>query len=792
MTFSDIFRKATGEEPFPYQVALAEGADLPESLKAPTGSGKTAAIVLGAWLYRRRFAEPAVRAATPRRLVYCLPMRTLVSQAEREITRWLRNLGLLDEGRGIDRGDGVSIHILMGGDVDGDWMLHPERDAVIVGTLDMLLSRALNRGYGMSRYAWPWQFALLSNDSLWAFDEVQLMGVGLTTALQLCGIQRKLGTYGPAHALFASATLSEPWLSSVDHPDPGRQGGLSEDDLASPALSARRHAVKKLERARTPLAKGSETLLAKEILSAHRAGHRTIVVLNTVDVAVAVYRKLVAAARGVSVALLHSRFRPVDRTAAIASATDAAFTGIVVATQVIEAGVDVSSAVLFTELAPWASLVQRAGRCNRRGEYADARVIWIDVPEKNAAPYEPAELAAARASLEAMPGFSPAEIEAADVTLDAPKGRHVLRRRDVESLFDTTPDLAGMDLDVSRFIRESDERDLQIFWRPEADTGRKVWPTRDELCAAPVYKVREWTKRPDVRLFRWDPLGTAEDGRPGSWKTARASELYPGIVLLATSGSGGYAPDIGFAADLTEPVSAVPAPEVEAEADPDDRWSMDRSPVTLGVHACDTRQEAEAIVARLSNAVPAETVIRAAHAHDLGKAHPVFQETMRKASGIGPDDGRLWAKSAGRARHSRPRFRHELASALAWLSFDDAADRDLVAYLLAAHHGKVRLSIRALPGEKTPKGEGVRFARGVWEGDVLPEVDLGRGVVVPSTRLSLSAMEIGEAEGRPSWSAMALRLLSELGPFRLAYLEALVRAADARASARREREGRVS
>ena len=36
--------------------------------------------------------------------------------------------------------------------------------------------------------------------------------------------------------------------------------------------------------------------------------------------------------------------------------------------------------------------------------------------------------------------------------------------------------------------------------------------------------------------------------------------------------------------------------------------------------------------------------------------------------------------------------------------------------------------------------------------------------------------------GRGSWQDQALQLLTELGPFRLAYLEALLRAADVRAS----------
>jgi hypothetical protein len=73
----------------------------------------------------------------------------------------------------------------MGGADDGEWDQHPERDAILIGTQDMLLSRVLNRGYGMSRYRWPVHFGLLSNDCLWVMDEVQNMGSGLVTTAQL-------------------------------------------------------------------------------------------------------------------------------------------------------------------------------------------------------------------------------------------------------------------------------------------------------------------------------------------------------------------------------------------------------------------------------------------------------------------------------------------------------------------------------------------------------------------------------------------------------------------------------
>lgn len=70
MTFDELFFRATHRTPCPYQRALALAPDLPEALSAPTGAGKTAAVVLS-WLYRRRFAPPEICRATPRRLVLC-------------------------------------------------------------------------------------------------------------------------------------------------------------------------------------------------------------------------------------------------------------------------------------------------------------------------------------------------------------------------------------------------------------------------------------------------------------------------------------------------------------------------------------------------------------------------------------------------------------------------------------------------------------------------------------------------------------------------------------------------
>jgi CRISPR-associated endonuclease/helicase Cas3 len=179
----------------------------------------------------------------------------------------------------------------------------------------------------------------------------------------------------------------------------------------------------------------------------------------------------------------------------------------------------------------------------------------------------------------------------------------------------------------------------------------------------------------------------------------------------------------------------------------------------------------------------------------------VFQGAL--PAGV-PDSAKIWAKAKGTwKRYSRPHFRHELASALAVLDprnekIPDVL-RDLIAYLVAAHHGKVRLSIRSLPNERHPpksggdgNGNERRFARGVWDDDELPTTDLGASVTAPAVRLSLEPMEMGLCTeqpfaDKPSWAERMIRLRDAVGPFQLSYLEAILRAADMRASRAAER-----
>ena len=805
--YGAFFRKALDSEaePYPYQLRLA-GGPWPELLDVPTGLGKTAAVVL-AWLYKRFHGD----SETPRRLVYCLPMRVLVEQTQQNIEDWLKRLDCFAE---TAEEKGVSVHRLMGGEADiRSWLEHPEKDMILIGTQDMLLSRALMRGYGMSRYRWPMDFALLHHDALWVFDEVQLMGAGLPTSTQLEAFRRRADMPGSAKSLWVSATLNRQWLNSIDlrpHLDSLHTMALSEQEKQDPVVRKRREAAKRLRQAGVGLDAGSGKsgaktyldALTRSVLEAHSGDAPTLVVLNNVQRCQGLYERLAVQFKGHSdppeLMLVHSRFRQAERTAinqrilAVRPDDDV----IVIATQAIEAGVDISSRVMFSELAPWSSLVQRFGRCNRAGEYDEARVYWLDISsgEKLSPPYTDEELDAARTILCGLESVSAADLPAVENALPL---YQVIRRKDFLELFNTDPDLSGFDIDISPWIRDGGTPPVQVFWREISDTpDGEGAPVRDELCPVSIGQIRAHLKKLEKKhgqaAFVWDSLDR-------QWKTVSADNVRPGMTLMLRCADGGYEPVMGFMAGYIGKHQPVPALKGSNEAEAsygDDRRSVAGRAVTLAQHLADVGAEAERLCTAVRESHHRSSVVQAAFWHDVGKAHSVFQAMLLDNDAKAADKAsEIWAKSEANARNrsgirssrsgsdGRRHFRHELASLLAWLEHGDRSDQhDLIAYLIAAHHGKVRMGLRALPDEQGP-GDARRFARGVWDGDTLPAFQFGDRRL-PETTLRLDVMELGDGALGSSWSTRTQRLLKQHGPFRLAWLETLVRLADWRASAR--------
>jgi len=702
------------------------------------------------------------------------------------------------------------------------------------------------------------EFALLHLDAQWVFDEVQLMGAGRATSAQLEAFRRHdageavrkcTRAPNPARSLWISATLEPEWLRTVDFRAPveGTHEVRRLDPQEEPDVRIRRLATAKKALTLAPIApesakaadiKAYVAQVAHSVLRAHCRGHMSLVILNRVqraqdlrDALVEEMRSAKSAATPPGLALVHGRFRPADRRREFEKVVGGDGHGgsmdlIVVATQAVEAGVDLSAAVLWTELAPWSSMVQRFGRANRHAKLEDgADVRWIDLLSKAeddktvealSRPYSAGDMEVTRERLQTLTDVAPARLPPAG-DIDPP--RRVIRRKDLDDLFDTDPDLTGFDVDISPYVRDADDTDVRVFWRDLPGVGDKPpHPRAEELCAVPIGAAGDWLKkvRKQRSVFIRDPQWRRADGPIGSappgW-TRLMQDPWPGLVLLADVKAGGYCEASGFTgnpAHIPNPIaddgerldgSAKP-PNLrhaeaggESEAHDEDPRSEIGVPVLLDAHL----RHVEAEAGTLCDALEVDTdaraaIVRAARWHDVGKVHEVFQDTMRR--GVRDEEAvseaALAKTEASNLRHGRAYFRHELASALALLAQERwSRDADLTAYLVAAHHGKVRMNLRALPREPAPTDTdraGARFARGIWEGDDLKPVDLSGGERWAGGRLTLSLMELGwDDVTRESWTERTRDLLTRFGPFRLAWMETLVRMADWRASAK-ERE----
>jgi CRISPR-associated endonuclease/helicase Cas3 len=226
--------------------------------------------------------------------------------------------------------------------------------------------------------------------------------------------------------------------------------------------------------------------------------------------------------------------------------------------------------------------------------------------------------------------------------------------------------------------------------------------------------------------------------------------------------------------------------------------------------------------------------------HDTGKVHPAFNNSIecenrpsRRDLAKAPKQAwlpvnRLYPMQNGPRRAG---FRHELASVLTMLEIlkrhnpdhpallgpwrallanagmapssttvpipqpspleqeilDLSAEHfNLAAYLVCAHHGKVRLAWHACPADQASGDEQPRI-RGLRDGDQLPALPLVAADhtlhVLPETTIDLAPAAAGlSPRTGPSWTERVLALLAAHGPFTLAWLEALLRAADQRAS----------
>ena len=389
---------------FPWQLVLldrlldgAVGADdRPLAIDVPTGLGKTATMAI--WLVAR-----AAGAEVPRRLVYVVDRRAVVDQAT-EVADGLRTLvendPALKQALGLDRP--LPISTLRGQFADNrEWMVDPSVPAIVLGTVDMVGSRLLFEGYGVSRKMRPYAAGLLGVDSLIVLDEAHLVA---PFEQLIERIARGVAVAG------REAASPVPRLRLLSLSATGRGGGrarevvgLTKQDHAHCVVSLRLTAAKRLVLRPEVAAKLLASRVADEawqIAAAARRPVRCAVFCDRRTDAQAVADAL-RARPGVAagdVELLVGARRVHERTQVTNWLLEHGFLpprpgaqppaalerpAFVVATAAGEVGVDLDADHMVADLVAWERMVQRLGRVNRRGE-GDAQVVVIPAAQDDA------------------------------------------------------------------------------------------------------------------------------------------------------------------------------------------------------------------------------------------------------------------------------------------------------------------------------------------------------------------------------------------------------------------------
>ena len=141
---------------------------------------------------------------------------------------------------------------------------------------------------------------------------------------------------------------------------------------------------------------------------ADKPDKKTLIILNTVDKAVKLAETLREKMPSKEIILLHSRFMYPDRRSKeheIERKKDVPH--VLISTQISEVSLDISYDLLFTEISPLASMIQRFGRVNRYGiktTHVNAHLYEPTIEDDSYYPYSPGEIEATRKVIRELEG----------------------------------------------------------------------------------------------------------------------------------------------------------------------------------------------------------------------------------------------------------------------------------------------------------------------------------------------------------------------------------------------------
>ncbi|MCL2163475.1 MAG: CRISPR-associated helicase Cas3' [Oscillospiraceae bacterium] len=311
-------------------------------LEAPTGGGKT--------LSSLRFALEHARIHGMDRIIYIIPYLSILSQTANEIRRVLN----------ADENVVLEHHSNFMPDSTENFKLQTDRwDApIILSTqiqfLESIFSAKgsdLRKLHNMSR-------------SVIIFDEAQSLPVKCVHLFN--GAVNFLHRVCGSTVLLCTAT--QPLLDTVERPIIFSPNPSIAKCGAAPKLY---HIVKALTPGGYAYPQLAEFIMGKHVNS-------TLIIVNTKSAAKSLYEELKK--HGAPALHLSTNMCPAHRDNVIAELRrrlDAKESVICISTQLIEAGVDISLECVIRDIAGLDSVYQAAGRCNRHGEYGEAKNVYV-------------------------------------------------------------------------------------------------------------------------------------------------------------------------------------------------------------------------------------------------------------------------------------------------------------------------------------------------------------------------------------------------------------------------------
>lgn len=359
-----FFKEITGFNPYSFQLAaiksIIEGKSI--ILRAPTGSGKSEAILMP---FLFLYAQNLTGKTFPNQLIYSLPMRVLVNNLGDRFKNYCKKIKNLK----------IAIH--HGENPESELFL----EDIIVSTIDQTVGAYCCVPLSMSLRSGNIPAGSVSSAFL-VFDEVHTYNPDF--ALQSILVLLEHSSILKIPFAIISATLPDSFLEYI-------RKEFENVEIIDVKDESEIHLRKPREIILNYNFDFSlENYLSKNDLPTDK---KIIIVCNTVKRAQEIFEEL--SNKYKNVFLIHSQFIPKHREEKekkineIFGKNSEIKSGILVTTQVIEVGMDISCDLMISELAPIDSLIQRAGRIARWGGRGELIITGLDAYEKN--PYSPYE-----------------------------------------------------------------------------------------------------------------------------------------------------------------------------------------------------------------------------------------------------------------------------------------------------------------------------------------------------------------------------------------------------------------